>query len=74
MFSKHPKPQFELLEAPERGIVDEEIGPNQPGRVKAMGSHWPAEIFQPESQTPLLAGDRVLVLAIRNITLLVVKQ
>ncbi|MDB9513361.1 NfeD family protein [Kamptonema animale CS-326] len=73
MFFNRRKPKFQMLEEPERGIVDEAIGPNQPGRVKARGSYWPAELYQPDCQTPLLPGESVLVLAINNITLLVVK-
>jgi membrane protein implicated in regulation of membrane protease activity len=73
MFFKRPKSKIQKLEEPQRGIVHETIGPNQPGRVQAMASYWPAELYQPDCQTPLLPGESVLVLAINNITLLVVK-
>jgi membrane protein implicated in regulation of membrane protease activity len=73
MFFNRPKSKLEILKEPQRGIVDETIGPNQPGRVQAMASYWPAELYQPDCQTPLLPGESVLVLAINNITLLVVK-
>jgi len=73
MFFKPPKSEFQMLEKPERGIVDETIGPNQPGRVKAMSSYWPAELYQPDGQkVHLHRGKPVFVVAIDNITVLVV--
>jgi membrane protein implicated in regulation of membrane protease activity len=73
MFFNRPKPKFQILEEPEIGVIDEAIAPNLPGRVKALSSIWPAKIYQPDSQkVHLLPGQQVLVVAIDNITLLVV--
>lgn len=64
--------QVEMLAEPKRGIVEMAIAPNQRGRVKAMGSYWPAELYQPSEQTHLFPEQPVLVVAIRDITLLVI--
>jgi hypothetical protein len=73
MLFNRRKPKFEMLPEPERGVVDEAIGPNLAGRVKAFSSIWPAEIYQPDSQkVHLHPGQSVFVVAIDNITLLVV--
>jgi len=63
--------KVEVLPEPVMGKVDETIGPNQPGRVEAMASYWPAKLYQPDCQIFLLPGEPVLVLAMHNITLLV---
>ncbi|MEG4503409.1 NfeD family protein [Microcoleus sp. F6_B4] len=52
----------------ETAIVDEQIRPNEPGRVRFENSWWPAKCdldmtFQP--------GDVVRVVGIENITLIV---
>ncbi|NEP10130.1 MAG: NfeD family protein [Symploca sp. SIO2C1] len=49
-------------------IVDEEIRPNQTGRVRFRDSWWPARCEQPIILTP---GERVYVVGRFNITLLV---
>lgn len=63
-----------MLPKPQRGTVEKEIAPYQSGRVQAMGSYWPAKLYQPDSQAYLLAGDSVLVVAMQGITLLVVPE
>lgn len=64
--------QIEILSEAKQGTVVKAIAPNQRGRVKAMGSFWPAEFYHPDSKATLLPGQLVLAIAIKGITLLVV--
>lgn len=50
------------------GIIDEEIQPLKPGRVKFRGSCWPARCDRAISLQP---GESVRVIDVRNITLIV---
>jgi membrane protein implicated in regulation of membrane protease activity len=52
----------------ERAIVEEEIRPNQPGRVRFQSSWWPAKC---EQQITLKPGEVVHVVGLENITLIV---
>ncbi|MCL1475648.1 NfeD family protein [Argonema antarcticum] len=61
-----------MLPEPKRGTVEKAIAPGLRGRVKALGSYWPAEFYQPEGQVQLLPGEIILVVGIKNITLLIV--
>lgn len=61
----------EMLPEPKRGTVEKAIAPNQRGRVKAMGSYWPAKFYRADSLDQLLPGQSVLVVAREGITLLV---
>ncbi|NJK76223.1 MAG: hypothetical protein HC786_14910 [Richelia sp. CSU_2_1] len=54
----------------QKAIVDEEIRPNQPGRVRFQNSWWPAKC---EETRTFKVGDTVHVVAIENITLIVVE-
>jgi membrane protein implicated in regulation of membrane protease activity len=54
----------------EQAIVDEEIRPQEVGRVRFQNSWWPAKC---EQDTILKVGDKVNVIAIENITLIVVE-
>ncbi|MCC3410888.1 MAG: NfeD family protein [Microcoleus sp. PH2017_29_MFU_D_A] len=53
----------------EKAIVDEEIRPNQPGRVSFQNSWWPAKCD--DLQITLKPGAVVRVLRLENITLIV---
>ena len=49
-------------------IVETAIKPNQTGRVKFRGSHWNARCSK---SVTLIAGSRVEVIGIKNISLIV---
>ena len=65
-------PHVAMLPEPKRGTVEVAIAPGTRGRVKALGSYWPAEFYQPKGQVKLLPGEPILVIGIKNITLLVI--
>ena len=65
-------PHVTMLPEPKRGTVEVAIAPGTRGRVKAMGSYWLAELHQVEGEIHLLPGESILVVGIKNITLLVV--
>lgn len=52
----------------QKAIVDEEIRPNLPGRVRFQNSWWPARCDREMTFQP---GDVVRVVGIDNITLIV---
>jgi membrane protein implicated in regulation of membrane protease activity len=52
----------------ERAIVEEEIRPGQPGRVRFQSTWWPATSDQDMTFQP---GETVRVVAIENVTLIV---
>ncbi|MEG4105476.1 NfeD family protein [Microcoleus sp. S13_C5] len=52
----------------EKAIVDEEIRPNEPGRVRFQNSWWPAKC---DGDLTFEPGDVVRVVGIDNITLIV---
>jgi len=52
----------------EKAIVDEEIRPNESGRVRFQNSWWPAKCERDLTFEP---GDEVRVVGIDNITLIV---
>lgn len=52
----------------ERAIVEEEIRPNQPGRVRFQSSWWPAKC---DGQITFKPGEVVHVVGLENITLIV---
>ncbi len=52
----------------EKAIVDEEIRPNESGRVRFQNSWWPAKSDRDMTFEP---GDVVRVVGIDNITLIV---
>jgi len=64
--------QVEMFPELQRGTVIQAITLHQNGRVKAMGSYWPAEFYQPNLQEHLLPDQPILIVGIRDITLLVI--
>jgi hypothetical protein len=56
------------------GEIDIPISTTQPGRVKALGSFWFAEFYNPHCYTDLTAGTPVKVVGRKGIALLVVPE
>ncbi|MCU0541576.1 MAG: NfeD family protein [Oscillatoriaceae cyanobacterium Prado104] len=54
----------------QKAIVDEEIRPQGVGRVRFQNSWWPAKC---EQDLTFKVGDTVHVVAIENITLIVIE-
>lgn len=52
----------------EKAIVEEEIRPNRPGRVRFQSSWWPAKCVR---EITLQPGEVVRVVSLENITLIV---
>ncbi len=70
MFFSKDKP--ELFPEAIDGIVDETISSMQPGRVKCLGSYWPARLYQFERPVTLIPEQTVSVVGRVGITLLVI--
>jgi membrane protein implicated in regulation of membrane protease activity len=65
--------EIEKFDEPMLGIVEETIAPYRPGRVKGMGSYWPARFYQEEDNEMILQpNEAVFIIGITGITLLVV--
>ncbi|MBD1913469.1 MULTISPECIES: NfeD family protein [unclassified Leptolyngbya] len=62
--------KVELFQHPVPGILEAEVSIHQTGRVKAIASSWPAELYPSDART-IAVGSPVLVMGIRGITLLV---
>jgi membrane protein implicated in regulation of membrane protease activity len=60
------------LHPPVRGVLEAGIGPYQRGRVRCMGSSWPAQFYQRDCETTVTTNQQVNVVARRGITLLVI--
>lgn len=54
------------------GTVEQAIAYNQPGRVKCLGTSWPAQFYEPENQTIVTANQSVWVIGRKSITLLII--
>lgn len=65
------KSSIEMFPAPILGVVEEAIAPNQPGRVKALASSWPARLSRTDRQVTLTPGQQVEIVAMQGIVLLV---
>lgn len=62
----------EMLAEPFIGTVEQVITRQKSGRVKAIGSYWPAQFYQTVSQKTIFPKESVKIVAIQGITLLVV--
>jgi len=63
--------EIEIFPQPVRGEVERLIAPDERGRVTSIGSSWFAELYEPNSQTVLMPGQKVIVVGRKLITLLV---
>ncbi|MBD2186098.1 NfeD family protein [Planktothrix sp. FACHB-1355] len=64
--------EVEVFPEPVIGTVDKVISPQKPGRVRCLGSCWPAQLYQVNCQATILPEESVNIVAIQGITLLVV--
>lgn len=56
---------------PLRGTVEVEIDRDRPGRVKCLGTYWPARFAKNESATVARPSEPVAVVARQGMTMLV---
>ncbi len=68
------KEKPELFPQAIEGIVTEQISSVQPGRIKCVGTYWPARLYQMESPITLIPEQVVSVVGRIGITLLVIPQ
>ncbi|XWK88724.1 MAG: NfeD family protein [Phormidium sp.] len=54
------------------GTVEKTITQNQPGRVKCLGSYWPARFYHSNCDVIVFPDDFVQVVGRQGITMLVV--
>ncbi|MBE9227872.1 hypothetical protein IQ264_20835 [Phormidium sp. LEGE 05292] len=54
------------------GTVERTITQNQPGRVKCLGSYWPARFYHSNCDDIVIPDDFVKVVGRQGITMLVV--
>lgn len=63
--------KVEKFPKPVLGIVEQTITLYQPGRVRCLGTYWPARFYQSDCQATAHPEQPVTVIAIEGITLLV---
>ncbi|XWK88093.1 MAG: NfeD family protein [Phormidium sp.] len=64
--------EIEMFPEPLIGTVEKRITSNQPGRVKFLGTYWPAKLHQTNKQVTLIPEQTVHIIGIQGITLLVI--
>lgn len=64
--------EIEMFPEPLIGIVEKRITFNQSGRVKFLGSYWPAKLHQTNKQISLIPEQTIHIVGIQGITLLVI--
>ncbi|MEC4894410.1 MAG: NfeD family protein [Oscillatoria sp. PMC 1051.18] len=67
------KEEVKLFSTPIAAIVEVAIAPSHSGRVKCMGTYWPARLYHNDCNLTLEPNQKVQVVGIANITLLVVR-
>ena len=72
MFFSNDKP--ELFSEAIEGVVEETISSVQPGRVRCLGTYWPAQLYTVECQVTLIPEQAVCIVGRVGITLLVMPR
>ncbi|MDF0554051.1 NfeD family protein [Kamptonema sp. UHCC 0994] len=72
MFFSNDKP--ELFSEAIEGVVEETISSVQPGRVRCLGTYWPAQLYKVECQVTLIPEQAVCIVGRVGITLLVMPR
>ncbi len=67
-----PLRPIEWFTTPIEGILEKPIVAPRPGRVKALGSIWNAQVHAAQPRFVLTVGDRVRIVGRQGITLLIV--
>ncbi len=65
---------FEMFDQTVEGVVEEAICCGQRGRVKCLGTYWPAQIYDVDGEVSLVPQQRVSVVGRVGITLLVIPK
>ncbi|MEC4982899.1 MAG: NfeD family protein [Oscillatoria sp. PMC 1068.18] len=65
--------EVKLFATPIAATVEVAISASNSGRVKCMGSYWPARLYHDDCNLILEPNQKVQVVGIANITLLVTK-
>ncbi len=68
------KTEIEMFAETVEGIVDEDISSSRRGRVKCLGSYWPAQMYEVYGEMTLVPEQKVSVVGRVGITLLVVPK
>ncbi|MBE9115147.1 NfeD family protein [Lusitaniella coriacea LEGE 07157] len=65
--------QINKFPEPLNGTVEEAIAQDRPGRVKCVGTSWPARIYEPEGsdRQSMVPGTKVDIIARQGIAMLV---
>ncbi|MFB2877034.1 NfeD family protein [Floridanema aerugineum] len=66
------KVEIEMFPEPLIGTVEERITSNQSGRVKFLGTYWPAKLHESDREITLIPEETIHIIGIQGITLLVV--
>lgn len=66
------KVEIEMFPEPLIGTVEERITSKQSGRVKFLGTYWPAKLHQTDTQITLIPEQIIHIIGIQGITLLVI--
>ncbi|MFB2891620.1 NfeD family protein [Aerosakkonemataceae cyanobacterium BLCC-F50] len=61
----------ETFPEPLEAMVEQTIAHNRSGRVKFLGTYWPARFYEVDCQATVFPNQPVIVVAIKGITLLV---
>ncbi len=64
--------KVEMFSEAVMGTVEKTITQNQPGRVKCLGSYWPARFYHSNCDVIVFPDDFVKVVGRQGITMLVV--
>ncbi len=68
------KAEVEMFAETVEGIVDEDISSSRRGRVKCLGSYWPAQIYDVDGEVSLVPEQKVSVIGRVGIILLVIPK
>jgi membrane protein implicated in regulation of membrane protease activity len=66
------KRKTEKFPEPMIGVVEQAIATNQTGRVKVLGTSWPAKFHQVETSIVILPDEEVYIIGRCGLTMLVI--
>ncbi|MFB2968920.1 NfeD family protein [Aerosakkonema sp. BLCC-F183] len=72
MVSLFAPAKIEMFSEAVMGTVEKTISQNQPGRVKCLGSYWPARFYHSNCDVVVFPDEVVKVVGRQGITMLVV--